>query len=113
MADQVLRRDAAWAAPFLLRTEFCNVLALHVRARRMNLSDAQLSLGKIAEVIQDRFYAVSDGDVLNRAAESGCTAYDCEFVVLADMLGVPLVTSDREILKAFPRIARSPSAFAD
>lgn len=38
---------------------------------------------------------------------SGCTAYDCEFVVLAKDLDVKLITLDRAVLKAFPDVARS------
>jgi predicted nucleic acid-binding protein len=37
--------------------------------------------------------------------ESGCTAYDCEFVALAKYLDVKLVTTDKDLLKAFPRVA--------
>lgn len=40
----------------------------------------------------------------------GCTAYDCEFVALSQRLGVPLVTLDRALLKAFPRLARKFAA---
>jgi predicted nucleic acid-binding protein len=43
--------------------------------------------------------------------ESGCTAYDCEFVHIAKELGVPLVTSDKRVLRAFPRLAVSIAEF--
>lgn len=44
--------------------------------------------------------------VLDLVAASTCTAYDCEFVALAQELRVPLITTDKEILRDFPRIAR-------
>jgi predicted nucleic acid-binding protein len=41
--------------------------------------------------------------VLTLALESGCSAYDCEFVALAKQLGVKLVTEDAKLRRAFPR----------
>jgi predicted nucleic acid-binding protein len=40
-------------------------------------------------------------------ASSECSAYDCEFVALAEDLGIPLVTVDKKLLKEFPQIAVS------
>jgi len=40
------------------------------------------------------------------ALESGCSAYDCEFVALAEAAGVPLITGDRRIVERFPKIAQ-------
>ena len=45
--------------------------------------------------------------VIETALECGLTAYDAEFVVLARTLGVPLATSDREILEGAPDVALS------
>ena len=36
-----------------------------------------------------------------------CSSYDCEFASLAKELNIPLVTTDKEIIKAFPRVAVS------
>ena len=49
---------------------------------------------------------------MNLVAASGCLAYDCEFVALAQWLGITLVTSDSEILKVFPQAAISLEGFA-
>ena len=56
-------------------------------------------------------YSVISHHVLSLAAQSGCSAYDSEFVALAQDLSVPLVTTDRPILKAFPTVAVSQLAF--
>ena len=48
---------------------------------------------------------VTSSQVLDLAAASGCSAYDCEFVSLAQDLGVHLVTVDKQVLKNFPGVA--------
>jgi predicted nucleic acid-binding protein len=59
-----------------------------------------------------REYAVvSQRVVLHLAKESGCSAYDCEFVSLAMDLGIPLVTADRQVLRAFPNVAMTAELF--
>ena len=49
-----------------------------------------------------RRYEIHSSRVLELSGVSGCTAYDCEFVYLAEALGVPLVTEDQKVLFAFP-----------
>ena len=49
--------------------------------------------------------------VLRLAADSGCSAYDCQYVQLAKDLDVHLVTHDKEVLGAFPGVAVHPGDF--
>ena len=53
-----------------------------------------------------RDFIVDSSDVLDLVARSTCSAYDCEFVALAQELAVPLITTDRKIVREFPEIAR-------
>jgi len=111
-AEAVLRRDAAWSAPLLWKSELRNVLASYVRAGRLGMEHALDLAEKAESLLAPREFTVPTRDVLLLAASSGCAAYDCEFVVLARELGVPLVTSDRALLDAFPETATTPERFA-
>lgn len=110
-AESVLIKDAAWAAPVLWRSELRNVLASYVRTGRLALDHALEMAEKAEELLATREFTVPTRDVLLLAAASGCAAYDCEFVVLARELGVPLITSDRALLEAFPDTAMAPERF--
>lgn len=110
LAVEVRRTDRQWEAPMLWRSEFRNVLMGYIRRGSLTLSDA-ITLSETADSkIGSR--QVDGARVIELAASSGCTTYDCEFVSLAERLGVPLVTSDKKLLAAFPDIAVSMKAFA-
>jgi len=111
-AEQVLLKDPEWTAPLLWRSEFRNVLALYIRQQLLSLEDAQQIMDEAVNLMQDREYDVASLQVLNLVASSTCSAYDCEFVALAQDLGVPLVTVDRQILEQFPDIAVSLETYA-
>ncbi len=111
-SEAVLRRDPVWVVPLLWRSEFRNGLIGLVRTRALQLDDALVMSQEAERWLTGREYSVVSRQVLTLASQSGCSAYDCEFVVLAQDLEVPLVTNDRQILKAFPAVAVSPSAFA-
>ena len=52
-------------------------------------------------------YEVPSALVMQTVGTSECSAYDCEFVALAQYLGVPLATQDRLLLRNFPATART------
>lgn len=52
-------------------------------------------------------FDVQSREVMELVRDSECSAYDCEFVALAERLGVKLVTMDKKVLKAFPKRAVS------
>jgi predicted nucleic acid-binding protein len=111
-ARRVLAKDAEWAAPVLWRSELSNVLAGYMRRGLLSLDAALERFAGAAEILEASEYEVSFDEVLRLAAASGCSAYDCQYVLIARMLGVPLVTSDRRILSTFPGVAVTPHDFA-
>jgi predicted nucleic acid-binding protein len=109
--EAVLQQDPAWAAPLLWRSEFRNTLMELVRRKDLGLDDVLEIVSEAEQWMMGREYTVVSYKVLQLAGQSGCSAYDCEFVSLAMDLEVSLVTSDRQILRAFPRVALSPEKF--
>jgi predicted nucleic acid-binding protein len=111
LAQQVLERDSTWAAPVLWRSEFRSILAGYMRQRSLALADAWQAHELAEGLLGAHEYTVGGERVLQLVAESPCSAYDCEYVALAADLRIPLVTSDGQVLRQFPRVARSPRAF--
>jgi predicted nucleic acid-binding protein len=110
-SEAVLEREAQWAAPLLWRSEFRNALIGLVRSDALQLEKALTIIDEAERSMTGHEYSVVSWHVLELASRSDCSAYDCEFVALAQDLAVPLVTNDRQMLKAFPTIAISPSSF--
>lgn len=101
----LLHKDPHWVAPLLWRSEFRNILALYIRKNVIDLDTAFTMQSQAERHLADREYSVSSTSVLMLAEQSGCSAYDCEFVSVAAALNVKLVTSDKKLVQAFPEIA--------
>jgi predicted nucleic acid-binding protein len=109
---RVLEKDPVWAAPSLWRSEFRNVLSVYLHQGRLTLPVA-LDIQRAAQLLMaDQEFAVDSEGVLRLAADSGCSAYDAEFVYLAQSEGIRLVTSDRALLRRFPQTTAKPAGFA-
>ncbi len=112
LAEAAYAEDVSWASPLLWLSEYRNTLAKYIQHQGLTVESALLSLRSAEEVVEGRAYNVSSEKVLALVKDSGCTAYDCEYVALAQDLGVPLVTTDKQILRAFPKCAVSLEKFA-
>ncbi|GAB5562278.1 MAG: hypothetical protein SynsKO_39250 [Synoicihabitans sp.] len=105
--DQLLRVDSEWAAPLLWRSEFRNLLAGYLRRGDLTSPQAESVVAMARKSLSGGEYAVADDAVMQLVVNSKCTAYDCEFVALAQALNTMLVTEDKALLKAFPTSCRS------
>lgn len=106
-ATEALRQhDPEWAAPTLWRSEMRNLLATQVRAGRLTLDIAQSIQVEAERMLRGHEFEVDSAEVLRLSVESGCSAYDAEFVALADYLDIPLFSADRRLVDRFPERAR-------
>jgi predicted nucleic acid-binding protein len=105
-AERLLEEDPSWVVPRLWRSELRNILATYLRANQMDLADAAILFQRAAELVGVEEYEVETADVLRLSKQSKCSAYDCEYVALAEFLDLSLVTADSKLVKAFPRRTR-------
>ena len=105
-AERLLEADPQWAAPRLWRSELRNVMATYVRAGVMKSGDAVVLFDHAQALIGHEEYEPDTRDVLRLSEGSGASAYDCEYVALAEYLDVKLVTGDRKLARAFPSRVR-------
>ena len=105
-AEQLLEEEPVWVVPRLWRSEFRNILANYLRANEMELDDAAVVFQRAEELVGSEEYEVETADVLRLCKESKCSAYDCEYIALAEFLDLKLVTKDGKLAKAFPRRTR-------
>lgn len=107
LSERLLAADPDWAVPRLWRSEFRNVLALYLRKEILSLDHVLSVLDKAERLLANGEYEVPSALVMQLVSASECSAYDCEFVALAQYLGVPLATQDRLLLQSFPETART------
>ncbi len=113
LAHRLRRLDPDWHAPVHWRSELRNILVGYRRdgslaeeqvRRIMAAAEAGLA-GREHHLPSERVFAVTERHRLS--------AYDAEFIALAEILGVPLVTEDRAILRCWPAQALSLEAAVD
>jgi predicted nucleic acid-binding protein len=106
-AEQLLLREPRWIAPSLWKSEFRNLLALYLRKNILTLDEILMIIQQAENLMLENEYEVSSVQILHLVNASDCSAYDCEFVALAKLLNIPLITSDKKIINAFPGIAQT------
>ena len=111
LALQLLEKDSSWIAPPLWQSEFRNLLTNYIRHDVMKLEEAIKLMEDASITMQNRDIPPSNNLIVALAANSSLSAYDCEFVALANEINCKLVTVDKQIIKNFPDLAISLEEF--
>jgi predicted nucleic acid-binding protein len=101
-AEALLERDSEWAAPVLWRSEFRNILTGYMRRNTLTFEQACALQREAESLLSGAEFEVDSRAALELVRDSDCSAYDCEFIVLAIKLDTKLVTADKKLLRAFP-----------
>ena len=106
LAEKLLQKDSHWVSSILWKSEFRNVVASFFRKGKISYDSAIDIIFAAEEQMENQEYSINSLKVMEKVKESKCSAYDCEYVALAESLDCNLITNDQEIIKAFPKIAR-------
>ena len=107
----VLGVDPQWVAPPLWRSELRNALLTTMRAGKLTLAGALGAFEEADRLVSDVGLEEETEACLRMAEKVKISAYDAEFVLAAERLGLPLVSADRKLSKAFPGRVLSPEEF--
>lgn len=102
---QLILIDHEWIAPILWRSEFRSILSKFIRKGLL----CELKAAELSELAEDqmanREFSIPTKEVISVIKNSKLSSYDSEFIVLAKIKNVKMVTLDKEIPREFPRIA--------
>jgi predicted nucleic acid-binding protein len=109
--EKLLAKDPHWIAPVLWRSELRNVLSHYLRKKLITFTDALEIQHNAEQLMNGHEFEINSLGVLKLVDQSTCSAYDCEFVYLAQDTGSILITADKKILRTFPDIAMKAADF--
>ena len=112
-AQRALARDPHWVSPVLWRSEFRNILAGYLRRGDLDSDTVDRCLTSAEAQLTGHEYLIPSALIMQKVATSVCSAYDCEYVALAEDLKTTLVTSDKQILRDFPLLTTSLKTYAE
>lgn len=101
----LLQKDNNWIAPILWKSEFRNVLSNYLRNNYFDIFQALFLMQEAEDLMKNREFEINSKHVLELAELSGCSAYDCEYIALAQDTKTKLITTDKKLSKSFPDIA--------
>lgn len=111
LAQRVRVKNPDWHVPILWRSEVRSILTGYLRDRSLSRPQIARVMDAAQSALAGSEHLVPSDSVFEIAENSQLSAYDCEFIVLATVLAVPLVTADKAVLKAFPLRALTMEAF--
>ena len=104
-------KDSDWRTTALCLHETLNVLATYQRRKVLTFAQCRKLLDHADRFIKVAQCEVEMNTALAVAAKYAITGYDAQYVALAQSLNAPLITEDRKLRNAVPRIAFSMQEF--
>jgi len=104
-ARRVWKKDPAWVVPPLWRSEFLNVLATVYRVGVLSEGQALTAWQRAKGLFGSSEVEPEGEHVLQTAMTRGISAYDAQFVAVAEDLGVQLFSADMRLVERCADVA--------
>lgn len=111
LVNKLRERDMDWRTTALCLHEVLNVLATYQRRGILTLTQCKKLLEHVEHFMKVAQCEVKMNAALAVAAKYAITGYDAQYVALAQSLNAPLITEDRKLRDAVPKIAFSMQEF--
>jgi len=106
--DRLQKLDPDWIAPKLWLDEFLNVLCTYERTGGLTQEQSVELLEDAVALMDGASYDLPPERVLTVARQTNCSAYDSQYIALAQDLGLKLYTCDKRVISKCPSIALMP-----
>jgi predicted nucleic acid-binding protein len=106
-AKQLREKDPDWRIPSLWRYEVGNALTQMARQKLIDPGTAHRLMDQAEEIFSPGEMGLESKQVLANALKKDLTFYDAQYLTLAQLLDVSLITEDKALRKAGGKSALS------
>jgi len=111
LAHQVFAKDKEWMVPPLWQHEFISILFKIARQGSQSEADLLTIWENVNALVEGNEKEVDIQQAFHLAIQHHVSSYDAQYLVLAQMLDIPLVTEDRKLRQAAPDLTISMQDF--
>jgi predicted nucleic acid-binding protein len=103
LVERLREHDPDWRTVPLWRQEFTSAMLTLMRARQVDVRQAHRAMERADVWASPREVAVSQIVVLHVALRDGISAYDAQYVALAESLSTRCATADKPLARKCPQ----------
>ena len=111
LADAAVVKDADWRTVPLWRFEMTSAVVKMIRVGVLAEAAGRAAMAAAARELLRREVDVPQERALQVALRHGISAYDAQYIALAEIAGVPCVTADAALAKKAPALSILLSEF--
>lgn len=102
LARRVAAKDPKWILPALWQYEVTSAITVFIRSRVLRMEQGIAAMEECRSLVAGREAAVDQIQACRLAVDLGISAYDAQYVALAQSYGVHCVSADQPLARKTP-----------